>query len=488
MNFILSVNIGQTNAKATVVDLKGNVIGTSQVQIPYTLPYFGHIEQNPESIYEASMEAIKKVCDRYTKGMARIKAIAIASEKKNVIMWDKKSGNPLWNALLHTDSRSETKVISLLGKSQAIKAKTGLTLTPFEAATKISWILEKKNICDQSEVCYGTPATWLAWRISNGSIFAMDSTSAAATLLYNIHEHTWDKELLSIFGIDNALLPEVKTNSELYGYTDKKIFGEKIPIYSMIASSQSAMLAAGCFRKHSCHALLGSSSTIQIHTEEQIIEADHLNSTIALDLGEKKTFCVESSMYSTGFIVKWLETHMGIIRSAKEIESLANSVPDSGGVYFVPTMTGISYPKHNSKVRGAIFGLSENTNIGHVSKGLLEGIALVFHDLLHLISEQMNISFSEVKCSGGVSENILLLEMISRLSDITFCRSTSTDLSSIGAALLAGLALDCFEDLDAISSTFTFQDKIEGSISEENKKKILKNWKKALEGARKFTD
>jgi glycerol kinase len=490
MKHILSIDIGTSSVRALLIDQKGALIGIEKNKLSAVYPYPDHIEMDAQEIYENVLEVVERVILTTNTPKEQILCIGICNSTETAIAWDKTTKKPLWNAIICSDRRSLKDCEKNKDKNAMIKEKTGLPLSPYTFATKISWILKNANIKNTNNCLFGTLNTWILWKLTDGAVFATDVSNASRTLLFNIEEKTWDQELLKLFGIKKQMLPEVKSSSEVYGFTDISVFGAKIPLCCMIGDAQSALFAAGCHTEGTIHCNIGSRASVVMNTGQSLIKGkDNLLTCIAYQRKDGPiNYCLQTEIYSCGSVVEWLKSYTGIIRSAKEIEGLAYSVPDSLGVYFVPTLNGLSLPHKNQLIHGAILGICSNTNIGHICRALMEGLAFMIFDSFQDMCSGLNISKEKLKCSGGSSENIFLMQIVSDLTSKNLILSKELELSAFGAAYLAGLAMGVWKEEKEIKSLFQKEREFSPKLKKKDVEIMIKNWKKALNAVYLFSD
>ncbi|MCH9617117.1 MAG: Glycerol kinase [Chlamydiia bacterium] len=491
MKYILSIDIGTSNVRAILMDSKGKMVSISQKELETLHPFKGHTEMNPEKIIFQTLDAIEEVLRKTNISKDKIAGIGIANARETTIVWDKVTGKPVWNAILWNDTRSKEFCEEYKSSEEMIKKKTGLPLTSYGSATKVRWILKNANIENKENCLFGTLNTWLLWKLTGSKVFSTDVTNASRTLLFNIDTMGWDDELLAFFDIPKSMLPKLASCCETYGHTDLSFFGAKIPICSMIGDAQSALFSAGCHGIGDEHISLGTGGFLLKNSGPQRPKdvAPFILTTVAWQFKDAKpVYCTEGSVFSVGSVVEWLKTHVGIIRSAKEIEGLAYSVPDSFGVYFVPAIHGISSIKGGERVRGTLLGLSSSTNIGHICRSALEGIAYMLSELYQTMNPKNNSPAKKIKCSGGVSENIFLMQMSANLMGVDLLRSKNIELSSFGAAYLAGISLGIWKDQEEVKKLFSVEREFSAAMTPKDKAKIIRDWKKAFAAALLFSD
>jgi glycerol kinase len=482
MKQILSIDIGTSNVRAILINEKGKLTGIEKMSLSPIYPYHGQIEMDPEEIFQNVLKVIEKVILSTDTSKEQILCMGISNSLDTTIVWDKITRKPVWNAIICGDRRNQKFCEDNKEKSEFIKEKTALPLSCYGSATKIRWILKNAKIENKDNCLFGTLNTWILWRLTNAEEFVTDICNASRTMLFNIHENKWDNDLLKFFNIKKQMLPAVKSCSEVYGYTHPSILGAKIPISSMIGDSQSALFASGCHSEGMANLNAGAGAFLIMNTGEiRVNESKDLISSIAY---QRKGFAIkyslESALYSFGSVVEWLKSYTGIIYSAKEIEGLAYSVPDSMGVYFVPALNGLFFPFQNQKVTGAIFGITPSTNIGHICRALMEGVSFMLSDAQVQMEKVYKNPKNKLKCSGGVAENNFLMQMSADLMESHLVRSKELELSAFGAAYLSALAINVWKNEKEIESLFEAERKFSPKLDKKNIDKMRKNWEKGL--------
>ncbi len=474
MKYILSIDVGDLSVKSALMDEKGGIVCAIQKSLCPIHPFHGQIELDPEEIFNKVKEAIVDVIEQSEIAKVDIVCLGIATTRDTVIVWNKETTKPLWNAITKNDTRTSDSCTSLKIHESSILEKTGVPLSTYGPAPKIRWILDQVKDVNLDHCLFGGLNTWILWRLTKGSSFITDMSNISKSLLFNIHTQTWDDELIKIFGIQKSILPKIESSNEIFGYVDVDFFGIKIPICSMVSDSGGAMFAAGCTKKGDLHLHAGASAFLLMNTGNCPQKSkNHLMNTVGLSLKNKPPlYFLEGMIPSTGSVIQWLESHLGIIRSAKEVEGLAYSVPDSLGVYFAPVQ--------GKRMEASLLGLSLSSNIGHICRAVLEGIALLIRDSFEGYND---VSTSKITCSGGMVENIFFVQICSDLLGRTIVRPKEIKLPLLGAAYLAGLTLGVFKDQEEIRKLFSSDREFTPSLKEKDKDAMIKNWIKAVSAA-----
>jgi glycerol kinase len=489
MKPVLAIDIGTSSIKAILLGSDGQLINEEEILLSPYHPNHGQIEHRPEELFELTLDVIDQVLTKASILKSDLSSIGICNAKGTTIVWDKKTKKPIWNAISFADDRKYDGVDQYQTKHSMIKDKTGRFLNTHSPVLKLKWILEKTGACPDNLLC-GSLSTWILWKLTNGKLHITDTTNAAMTFLFNIHTLDWDAELLRLFDIPRNMLPTVKSCSEIYGETDQTIFDASVPVAAMIGKTQSALFGSGCTKSGDVHCFLGSGSFLQAHTgSECVMQNKTLTSTIALSLkNEPITYCLEGSIHSSGGVIDWLKDHLGLIRSINEIEGLAYSVPDSLGVYFIPALNGIGFSKSGASIRGSFLGLSCNTNIGHICRASLEGIALMLGELFLDMKSDLKNDPSSIKCTGGMAENNFLMQMCSDILNTPIVRSENIQMASVGVAFLAGLATNVWSSPEEIHSLFKKERTFSPELDKTDQDRMKKDFKRALKSTITFSD
>lgn len=451
--YLLSLDQGTSSSKAIVFDESGTPVAGNQKEFKQLFPRQGWVEQNPMDIWSSEQAVMKAVAAEITDG--EIVAIGIANQRETTIVWDAATGRPICNAIVWQDRRTADYCKQLMDRrlGEMIRHKTGLVIDAYFSATKIKWILDNvpgaREKAEAGRLRFGTVDSWLIWNLTGASVHATDVTNASRTMLFNINSLDWDKDLLDLFGIPASMLPEVHSSSEIYGYTE--LAGRKVPIAGVIGDQQSALFGQMCIEEGSVKNTYGTGCFLLMNCGHKPVWSDNeLITTIAWKIGDNLVYALEGSIFVAGAVVQWLRDGLGIIKSSHDIEALAASVPDNGGVYFVPTLTGMGAPYWNQNARGIITGITRGTTSGHIARAALEGIAFQTLDIVTAMEKDAGILLSELKVDGGAARNNLLMQFQADVLGTEVIRPKITELTALGAAYMAGLALGVWTSVDGL--------------------------------------
>lgn len=483
---ILSLDQGTTSSRAIIFDHHGAIVAMAQKEFRQHYPKPGWVEHDPEEIWLTQHEVAAEAIEKAGLSAGQIAAIGITNQRETTVVWDKTTGKPVYNAIVWQDRRTSGFCDHLKkeGHSQAIQEKTGLIIDAYFSGTKIKWILDHvenaRKLADEDRLAFGTIDSWLIWNLTKGKEHITDVTNASRTLLFNIRDLQWDEELLKLLDIPGSLLPEVKSSSEEYGQTAKGLFDAAIPIAGIAGDQQAALFGQMCTQPGMIKNTYGTGSFVVLNTGEKIITSrNNLLSTIAWQVNGKTQYALEGSIFIAGAIVQWLRDGLGIIKSSAEVEALANTVEDNGGVYVVPALTGLGAPHWDQYARGTIAGITRGTTAGHIARAAVESMAYQAMDVLRAMGAEAGIEFKELRVDGGASANDTLMQFQANLLDIPVVRPEVMETTALGAAYLAGLAVGYWEsaheleDLWQMEKTFT-------PDAHFNKKDTVKYWDKAV--------
>jgi glycerol kinase len=482
MTYILALDQGTTSSRALILNASGMVVSSSQKEFKQYFPAPGFVEHSAEEIWSSQISVAHEALAKAKLNAADIAAIGITNQRETTIIWDKKTGIPIAPAIVWQDRRTTPLCQSLKPFESKFIEKTGLLLDPYFSGTKIRWILDHvKGTRDQKTLAFGTVDSWLIWNLSGGKLHITDATNASRTLLYNIHTNKWDEELLDILQIPASILPTVKSSSEVYGLTGEHVFSKPIPIAAIAGDQQAALVGQGCFEAGTAKSTYGTGCFILMNTgEKPVLSKNKLLTTIALQMDGKTSYALEGSVFIAGAAVQWLRDNLGIIKKSSDIEELASSVPDSGGVCFVPAFTGLGAPYWDPHARGTILGLSRGTTKAHIARALLESIALSASDVLKAMEDDSKIKLHDLRVDGGVVVSNLLMQFQADLLNIAVLRPTTKELTALGAAFLAGLAVGVWKNKEELQSIWKLDRKFSPQMEEASRKKFLSTWKKAV--------
>ncbi len=484
--YIIALDQGTTSSRAIVFDKNQNILGVSQKEITQIYPKEGWVEHNPMEIWASQYGVLQEVMAKINISPKDIAAIGITNQRETTIVWDKTTGEPIYNAIVW-QCRRTSKMIDQLkdsGIDKYVQKKTGLIPDAYFSATKIKWILDNvegaREKADRGELLFGTVDTWLTWKMTEGEVHVTDYTNASRTMLYNIRELKWDEELLRIFNIPLSMLPQVKSSSEVYGYTSLKEW--RVPIAGIAGDQQSALFGQTAFNKGEAKNTYGTGCFLLMNTGEELVESkEGLLTTIAIGIENKVQYALEGSVFVGGAVIQWLRDELKLISDASDSEYFASKVKDNGGVYLVPAFVGLGAPYWDMYARGTIFGLTRGTNKNHIIRAALESIAYQSKEVMETMEKESNIKIKRLKVDGGASRNKLLMQFQSDIMNIEVSRPIITETTALGAAYLAGLAVGFWKDRNELSKGWYESERYYPNMAEEEINKLYSKWKKAVE-------
>lgn len=492
--YILSLDQGTTSSRAILFNKKGEIVEVAQKEFPQIFPQSGWVEHDPLEIWSTQFSVMTEVIAKSKTKLDTIKAIGITNQRETTIVWNRKTGKPIYNAIVWQDRRTAEycKKIAAKGLNELIQEKTGLLIDAYFSASKINWILNNvkgaKALAKKGELAFGTVDSWLVYNLTNGEKHITDVSNASRTLLLNIHNLEWDQELLDIFEIPASMLPTVCSSSEIYGHTSEEISKVQIPIAGIAGDQQSALFGQLCIHKGMVKNTYGTGCFLLMNIgNKPVISENKLVTTVAWKIGKTVIYALEGSVFIGGAVVQWLRDELGIIKKSSEIEKLATSVEDTNGVFIVPAFSGLGAPHWNAEARGTIVGLSRGANDAHVARASLESIALQTNDILKAMEMDAKAKIKELRVDGGVTQNNFLMQFQSDILEAKVIRPAITETTAMGAAFLAGLAVGFWKDLKELQ-TLLKEDKTFIPVKEAKNKIILKEWKRATETAKFWAD
>jgi glycerol kinase len=486
--YILAIDQGTTGTTALLIDHNLNIPGKKTVDFPQHYPQPGWVEHDPEEIWFSTCQAIRQVLlSTATKGDA-IAAIGITNQRETTLLWDRASGRPVHNAIVWQCRRSASICQELKdqGKESLFQNKTGLVLDPYFSGTKLTWLLRRHPELQQraaaGRLAFGTIDSFLVWRLTDGARHVTDVSNASRTLLMNLCSLTWDEELLAILDIPAPLLPEIHPSSAVYGHTHGlDVLPDGIPIAGMAGDQQAALFGQLCFEAGEAKCTYGTGAFLLENTgNEPIRSRNGLLTTVAWQLGDRVTYALEGSAFIAGAAVQWLRDGLGLFQSSSDIETLAASVPDSGGLVFVPALTGLGAPHWKSEARGTICGITRGTSAAHLARATLEGIALQIHDLAKAMSDDLGHPLCNFKVDGGAANNNLLMQLQADLIETPVIRPKTVETTAMGAAMLAGLAVGFWPGLDALKKSWQKDRRFLPEMTSQTRTELLERWNKAI--------
>lgn len=494
--YILALDQGTTSSRAIVFDKQGTIISTAQKEFKQIYPKAGWVEHDGNEIWSTQAGVAAEATTKAGLNGKNIAAIGITNQRETTLIWDRKTGKPVYNAIVWQDRRTSDYCDELKKRDGLIKKvqeKTGLILDSYFSGTKIKWILDNvegvRERAENGELAFGTMDTWLIWNFTRGEKHITDVTNASRTMIYNIHELKWDDELLNILNIPKSLLPEVKPSSEVYGETKTTIFASKIPIAGIAGDQQAALFGQRCIESGMVKNTYGTGCFMVMNTgSKPILSENNLLTTIAWQVGDQVEYALEGSIFIAGAVVQWLRDELGIIRKSSDVEELAASVGDNDGVYLVPAFAGLGAPHWDQHARGTMVGLTRGSNSGHIARAALEGIAYQVMDVLKAMEADSGIDIRELRVDGGATANNLLMQFQADILQAPVIRPKILETTALGAAYLAGLAVGYWKDHNEINDQWQVDQQFEPEMDRGNAKKLIQGWDRALKAAKSWSE
>ncbi len=494
--YVLALDQGTTSSRAIVFDKSGSIISIANQEFPQIYPRPGWVEHDPIDIWESQLSVAKKAIRLAGIEPEQIATIGITNQRETTLVWDRKTGRPVYNAIVWQCRRTADLCQSLRQTewNDKIKNKTGLVIDAYFSATKLKWILDNipdaRRKAENGELLFGTVDSWLIWNLTGGKVHVTDFSNASRTMLYNIHSLEWDRELLELFEIPSQMMPTVMPSSQIYGYTAKEILGAEIPIASDAGDQQAALFGQLCCEAGMVKNTYGTGCFLLMNTGDKPISSHSgLLTTIAWSLDGKKVFyALEGSVFIAGAAVQWLRDGLRIIAKASDTESIAQSVPDSGGIYFVPAFVGLGAPYWDMYARGAIVGITRGITREHIVRATLESIAYQTRDVLEIMEKDSKMKIRSLRVDGGASVNNFLMQFQADILGIPVERPRVNETTALGAAYLAGLAVGFWENIEQIKRQWQLETKFEPSLDQAERERLYSGWKKAVSKAMKWVD
>ena len=455
--YILALDQGTSSSRAIVFDHDGNICSVAQQEFPQYFPQPGWVEHDPMEIWSSEAAVIAEAISKIGINGLDIAAIGITNQRETTIVWDARTGHPVCKAIVWQDRRTSAFCDSLKerGLVDKIREKTGLIIDAYFSGTKIKWILDNvpgaREKAEAGYLRFGTVDSWLVWQLTRGEVHITDVSNASRTMLFNINTLQWDTELLELLDIPQSMMPTVRSSSEVYGYTKTTIFAHEVPIAGIAGDQQAALFGQMCTAPGSVKNTYGTGCFLLMNTGTQpILSRNNLLTTIAWKIGDTVNYALEGSIFVGGSVVQWLRDGLGIIRSSSEVEALAASVPDNGGVYFVPALTGMGAPYWDQYAHGVICGITRGTTSAHIARAALEGIAFQTMDIVRAMEKDAGVSLAELKVDGGASRNNLMMQFQADILGADVIRPQVTETTALGACYLAGLAVGYWKDIEEV--------------------------------------
>jgi glycerol kinase len=493
--YIMALDQGTTSSRCILFDKAGNICSMAQREFEQIYPKPGWVEHNPMEIWSTQYAVMSEAMALVGAKPKDIAGIGITNQRETTIVWDKETGEPVYNAIVW-QCRRTAKDINLLvkdGYADVIKAKTGLVPDAYFSATKIAWILSNvagaRKKAEEGRLLFGTVDTWLIWKLTGGAVHVTDYTNASRTMLFDIHNRCWDKELLEKFNIPEVMLPKVKPSSCIYGYTDPSVLAGNVAIAGAAGDQQAALFGQCCFEPGEVKNTYGTGCFLLMNTGDKPVESKHgLITTIAAGSDDQLHYALEGSVFTGGAIVQWLRDEMRFIRSSSQSEDYARMVNDTNGVYIVPAFSGMGAPYWNPYARGCVVGLSRGANKEHFIRASLESIAYQTYDVLKAMESDTGHIVKELKVDGGASANDFLMEFQADILGAKIRRPKCIETTALGAAYLAGLAVGFFKDLNEIRDNWQLASTFESSMAPSDRDNLLAGWRRAVKCAISYTD
>ncbi|MGX0035239.1 glycerol kinase [Staphylococcus auricularis] len=492
--YILSIDQGTTSSRAILFNQDGTIKGVAQREFKQYFPHSGWVEHDANEIWTSVLSVIAEVINEENVYAQQIAGIGITNQRETTVVWDKNTGRPIYHAIVWQSRQTQSIVQELKDKGleEKFHQKTGLLLDPYFAGTKVKWILDHvdgaREKAENGDLLFGTIDSWLVWKLSGGHAHITDYTNASRTLLYNIHDLEWDKELLDILEVPESMLPEVKASSEVYAHTiDYHFFGESVPIAGIAGDQQAALFGQACFNRGDVKNTYGTGGFMLMNTGEEAVTSESgLLTTIAYGIDGKVYYALEGSIFVSGSAIQWLRDGLRMIDSAPATEDYAKRVDSTEGVYFVPAFVGLGTPYWDSDARGSIFGLTRGTSKEHFIRATLESLCYQTRDVLEAMEKDSGIKVNNLRVDGGAVKNNFIMQFQSDLLNVGVERPETNETTALGAAYLAGLAVDFWDNKDDIEDRWQLDKEFLPEMEEDQREKLYKGWKKAVEATQVF--
>jgi glycerol kinase len=493
MKYILSLDQGTTSSRAILFDHAGSIVSVAQKEFPQIFPKPGWVEHDPRDIWSSQAGVAAEVLTKASVGAADVAAIGITNQRETTLVWDRFTGKPIYNAIVWQDRRTAGVCDRLRARKldRVIRKKTGLVIDAYFSATKVQWILQNvrgaRERAKVGDLAFGTVDSWLIWNLTGGKVHVTDASNASRTMLYDISKGDWDDELLKLFGVPRSMLPEVRSSSEVYGMTN--LLGTPVPIAGVAGDQQAALFGQACTKPGMAKNTYGTGCFMLMNTgTKRIASKNNLLTTVAWRIGDRTEYALEGSIFIAGAVVQWLRDGLEFFRSAAEVEALAASVSDTGGVYLVPAFAGLGAPHWDQYARGTIVGLTRGTTKAHLALAALEGIVLQVMDVLKAMEADAGIKLKELRVDGGASANDLLMQLQADLLNVPVVRPKVAETTALGAAYLAGLAVGFWKNQADIARQWQVDKRFKPAMKTAARSKITKGWERALSRAKAWEE
>jgi glycerol kinase len=493
VRYILALDQGTTSSRALLFDDQGVVRSVAQREFTQIFPQPGWVEHDPEEIAASQIAVALEALAKAKAQPGKVAAIGITNQRETTIVWDRTTGKPIYNAIVWQDRRTSAfcQDLKTEGHENKIQQRTGLLVDAYFSGSKVSWILDHvphaRQLAAASRLAFGTVDTWLVWKLTGGRVHITDASNASRTMLFNLHSGLWDQDLLNLFQIPASLLPEVRPSSETYGEVSSVPGLNGIPIAGIAGDQQAALFGQRCNRPGLTKNTYGTGCfMLQSTGHRAVASTNRLLTTVAWKIGGTTSYALEGSVFVGGAVVQWLRDGLGIIRASSEVEALANSVPDNGGVYFVPAFVGLGAPHWDSYARGAIFGLTRGTTAGHLARAALESISYQVADLMDAVQTDTGTPLQELRVDGGASANDTLMQFQADILGVPVVRPAMTETTALGAAFLAGLGVGFWKQAQAVSDLPREQHRFEPRLPRSQVDALRERWNEAISRAKSW--
>ncbi|MFT4153819.1 glycerol kinase GlpK [Parafilimonas sp.] len=484
--YILSFDQGTTSSRSIIFNKSGNIISVAQKEFKQIFPQPGWVEHDATEIWSTQLGTAAEAISKAGLTVKDMAAVGITNQRETTVVWDRKTGKPLYNAIVWQDRRTADYCDALKEKyTSSIQQKTGLIIDAYFSATKLKWILDNvkdaRSKAANNELCFGTIDSWLLWNLTQGKAHVTDITNASRTMLFNIHSLQWDKELLALFDIPESILPDVKSSSEIYGYTDNILSARNIPVAGIAGDQQAALFGQMCAQPGMIKNTYGTGCFMLMNTgENPVISNNNLLTTIAWQINGKTLYALEGSVFIAGAVVQWLRDGLSFIQTSADVEKLAMQTSASDGVYLVPAFAGLGAPYWNQHARGTIIGITRGTTSAHIARAALESIAYQTMDVIKAMQADAGIEVKELRVDGGATANNLLMQFQSDILGTKVIRPVITETTALGAAYLAGLAVGYWKDMNEISGQWQVEKTFDPQMQASQKNSLIKGWERAV--------
>jgi len=488
--YVLSIDQGTTSTRAMIFDHSGSVVSTGQLEHKQIFPRAGWVEHDPMEIWDNTREVIGQALSKANVTRHDIAAVGITNQRETTVVWDRTTGTPIYNAIVWQDTRTQSIADRIAdGDTDRFRERVGLPLATYFSGTKIAWILENvdgaREKADAGELAFGTTDTWVLWNLTggpDGGVHATDVTNASRTLFMDLATCEWAPDILEAFGVPESMLPEIRSSSGVFGEIASSSLLREVPVAGILGDQQAATFGQAAFEKGESKNTYGTGNFLIVNTGDEIVHSENgLLTTVAYRLGEDAPrYALEGSIAVTGSLVQWLRDNLGLIKESSDIEALAKTVEDNGGVYFVPAFSGLFAPHWRPDARGAILGLTRFANKGHIARAALESVAFQTREVLDAVNADAGVDLTELKVDGGMVANAELMQFQADILDVPVVRPVVAETTALGAAYAAGLAVGFWKDLDELRSNWQEQERWEPTMEPEERDRLLRSWKKAV--------